>query len=894
MANGNEPARERWSSGPSSSGDELLSTVDARGDTPERLSLPEPPPPRPGDQVGRFHLLAELGRGGMGVVYAAEDRTLGREVALKVMPLAGDEERKKRFLREARAVAALNDATIATLYEVGEDGGRVFIAMELVRGKTLRALLDERPTSDRALPLDEARRIARAIAQALAVAHERGVVHRDLKPENVMIADDGAIKLLDFGIAKRVEATSPITVAETATTAEGRILGTPMYMSPEQAKGRPVDARSDVFSFGVMLYELCTGARPFAGATVVELFIALDRDEAAPPSRVNPRVPAGLERVVMRCLQKQPADRYASARELLADLDAPSLEPAPARAGASRARAWITVAVAAVLIAALAYFQRSHAIPGVAPAPTPLTSVAPPTGAAPAALAAYREGLAQFRAGGAWSAPITRAAELDPSFGAPHVMLAAQAMLSCDENTRLAYRTAETLSASLGARDRALLAAIEPVVLRQPSDWAESKRRIEALIARTPGDAHLWWLLAAGSSNFDDFEAAVRQLERAVALDPQFAMAHGRMGMMLAYLGRFQEARAAIDRCLALNAAAESCLSTLGLLQEEAGECEGLEATSRRLIAASALPVIGYPLLAQALAARGRPPATVREALRQAEEGVSALPAPTQKGARAGLTTTALAAMVLEGDFDKALEGARALAPSVASSKRQADHGALAAGIAALLQEMGRKEEAAQVALDFLDRRDAWEPDPGAEDIALARDPTPQLLRIALHGGRLTASEVAARRDAWARAWDARVTPVSRPYLWMYAHAAVADTAEDARAALAAQPAYGALPSFRPSTLVDADVGRTYLLAGRYADAVSWLDHATRTCSALRFPFQHMRARLLLGRAHEARGDKRSACAAYREVLDRWGAAKPRSVTADEARDRARVLGCDP
>ncbi len=201
----------------------FLSTVDAAGaDTvtpdpflaevariPERPDVPRGGAmPRPGDTLGRFTVLSELGRGGMGVVYAAEDRTLGREVALKVLPTSGDDERRARFLREARAAAALTHSGIATIYDVGEAEGHVFIAMELVRGRTLRAVLDARPADDRALPLAEALHVGRDIAWALGKAHERGVVHRDLKPENVMIAEDGQVKLLDFGLAKRCEVVS--------------------------------------------------------------------------------------------------------------------------------------------------------------------------------------------------------------------------------------------------------------------------------------------------------------------------------------------------------------------------------------------------------------------------------------------------------------------------------------------------------------------------------------------------------------------------------------------------------------------------------------------------------------------------------------------------------------
>ena len=194
--------------------------------------------------------------------------------------------------------------------------------------------------------------------------------------------------------------------------------------------------------------------------------------------------------------------------------------------------------------------------------------------------------------------------------------------------------------------------------------------------------------------------------------------------------------------------------------------------------------------------------------------------------------------------------------------------------------------------MSFLDQRDAWEPNPRAEDGALAWDMTPALLRTALHGGRLSPAEVTARRDVWLSSWKARLTPVSRNFLWLFGYARVADTPEAARAALALLPTYGALPPYRSQTLIDADVGRTYLLAGQPAEALPWLERATRKCDVIGHPFDHVRAHLLLGQAREATGDEPGACAAYQRVLDRWGQAKPRSVTAEQAKRRFLALHC--
>jgi serine/threonine-protein kinase len=281
----------------------------------------------------------------MGIVYRAEDEKLRRTVALKVLPEDFDDDahRRKRFLREARVAAAIAHPNVAAIHEVGEADGRVYIAMELASGTTLRKRLD-----GGALSVDESLRIARDIARGVGRAHARSIAHRDLKPDNVMVSDDGAVKVLDFGLAKPMElAPSSGDDAENVTvTQEGRIIGTPGYMSPEQARGAAIDVRTDVFSMGVMLYEMLTGTRPFSGSTSMDTLIATSRDGYTPASRKNPRVPAAIDRVIAKCLEKEPAERYATAEELLAALEAVRMD-APA---GSRVRNLAIVAIATVAI----------------------------------------------------------------------------------------------------------------------------------------------------------------------------------------------------------------------------------------------------------------------------------------------------------------------------------------------------------------------------------------------------------------------------------------------------------------------------------------------------------------------------------------------------------------
>jgi serine/threonine protein kinase len=289
-----------------------------------------------GQRVGRYRIARLLGRGGMGRVYEARDEDLRRPVALKLLPasVANNDERRQRFLREARSAAAVTHPNVAVIYEIGDSEGRVYIAMELISGRSLRELLADR------LPVLEALRIANHMAQGLAAAHESGIVHRDLKPENVMVTAKGEVKILDFGLAKLHEAGSLTVLGEAKTeqqiTEEGRVLGTPAYMSPEQARGETVDARSDVFSFGVMLYEMLAGVRPFQGETAFAMLLAVMTKEPEPLSRVNPDVTQEISSTVARSLEKLAEARYANGHELVDALAGVPVEPRVSRPSSKR------------------------------------------------------------------------------------------------------------------------------------------------------------------------------------------------------------------------------------------------------------------------------------------------------------------------------------------------------------------------------------------------------------------------------------------------------------------------------------------------------------------------------------------------------------------------------
>jgi TolB-like protein/tetratricopeptide (TPR) repeat protein/predicted Ser/Thr protein kinase len=472
-----------------------------------------------GGRLGPYEVLGPLGAGGMGEVYLARDTKLGREVALKVLPpqTADDPDRRARFEREARAVAALNHPNIVTLHSIEEIDGRHVIVMERVTGRPLSAAIEKG-----GLPLARVLEIAEPVADALSAAHEKGLVHRDLKPANVMLSDEGRVKVLDFGLAKQFAPAEGLdSEARTETrTAEGQIVGTIPYMAPEQLRGERVDARSDIFSLGVMLYELAAGARPFRGTSSVDVLSAILREAPPPLDEVRPGLPPRFVRLVARCLEKDPRRRMHSAADLrheLRDLadelrGGPASVHGPGRvvptppATARRPR-WQWAAVAGfVALAGVAAWQ----LPRLR---SPLAGPGGTAGIRSIAVLPFdnltRDASQDYFVDGLHDALITELAKLG-SFGVT------------SRNSVLRFK-GKALQMKDVARELGVDALMEGSVLR-----TGNRMRITAQLIRGTTDEHLW--AESYDRDVEDVLALLTDVSHAVAGQVQSRLAGGALG----------------------------------------------------------------------------------------------------------------------------------------------------------------------------------------------------------------------------------------------------------------------------------------------------------------------------------------------------------------------------
>ncbi len=504
---------------------------------------------------GRYRLSRPLGRGGMGEVYLARDRKLDRDVAIKLLAAGrtDDHEARRRFLHEAQAAAKLDHPCICPVFEVGESAdGRAFIAMPYIEGETLTSRLERGR-----LPAREALELARHIAEALTVAHARGIVHRDLKPQNVMLTPAGLPKLLDFGIAKLRPAGLAAAEVSTASgdTAPGSVVGTPAYMAPEQVGGRDVDGRCDLFALGALLFECLTGRRAFQGRNMLEIAGAITHLSPPPVSSLCRDVPAGVDDLCQRLLQKDPMDRFQNAGEVVGALRLLTTGTGPMprpdlRSGWLRRGARLRLAAAALLVTAglsagFWLWQRSRQLPE------------PP----PESARWYRRGTEFIREGAYHSAneALEQAIRLFGDYPLAYARQA-EALAELDDPGRAGERLLRMQAvlgdeARLAPEDRLRLRGIRAVVLRDLPEAVDAYRQ---LVERTPADAGAWVDLGRAQEAAERRTDARASYERALALDGELAPAHLRLASIEAQASRRDEALTAFANAERLHKAASN------------------------------------------------------------------------------------------------------------------------------------------------------------------------------------------------------------------------------------------------------------------------------------------------------------------------------------------------
>jgi TolB-like protein/tRNA A-37 threonylcarbamoyl transferase component Bud32 len=581
-----------------------------------------------GQTVSHYRVLGKLGGGGMGVVYEAEDLKLGRRVALKFLPdeLARDHQALERLQREAKSASSLQHPNICTIYDVDEHGGRPFIAMELLEGETLRDRLAPGP-----LGLEALLELGTQIADALETAHARGIVHRDIKPANIFVTKRGQAKLLDFGLAKQSDRGAgsgggdtalPTAMAEEHLTSPGTALGTVAYMSPEQARGEPLDARTDVFSCGAVLYEMATGRQPFAGHTSAVIFDAILNRAPVPPVRLNPELPEELSRIVNTALEKDRDLRYQSAAEIKTDLkrlkrDSDSGRTGKAAAAApveapppSRAR-WKVPAVAALplIAAAAAGWWAAHRRPGESAPRGQITMAVLPfqnLGADPS-IDYLRLALPDEVATTLSYAPAiavrpfasTRryaAADVDPQ-AAGRELRARQVLTGQfqkeGDRLRVTLEVVDTEGDRVVWRDTTTTAASDLVGLRDQMATRVRQGLLPALgasagsggSATRPANSEAYDLYLRSAALTRDDEPnkrAIPMLERSVELDPTYAPAWNELGVRYYFQAvpggagspALQRSRAALERALALDPDLTSAAGNLVIDRVDSGDLE--------------------------------------------------------------------------------------------------------------------------------------------------------------------------------------------------------------------------------------------------------------------------------------------------------------------------------
>jgi len=870
-------------------------------------------PLAPGETFDRYVIRALLGQGGMGEVYEAFDSRLERTIALKVLRVddgAGEDSQGAgaRLLREARVAAAFDHPNAVAIFDVGEVNGVPFFAMEYIAGRSLRTYVGA--------PLVDVERRVRwliDVACALAAAHARGLVHRDIKPENIMIRDDGVVKVVDFGIARRSAGLAPPSLDGRAVH-RGAVAGTPLYMAPELMLAEPFDGKVDQFSWAVVAYELLTGRLPWPGKAndVLSLAEMLGSD---PPraDALNPEISHVVSDVIGRALSRSPDARFATMEALVAELDplaaplvhtsvprlrlpgsAPGRTPTtttkqvtparPTAATGGSSGAIALGAMGALLSVGAVWLALRAARADEREGPTGPLAVEDSRRPSSAALTAYGVAMQAFRDArvNEAGAALDRAVELDPSFAAAHLW---RALLSnrVDPQTRERFTKAHQLRDRLGERDLVLLEAFRAMMDVQPRPGS-AVQLLDAAVKRHPEDTELLFFRGKARWFDADWQGASADMDGVLAHDPRFALAWRYKGYSLAFAGDVEGARRAYQACRGLSEAAATCLRDLAKLEETEGRCADEEEIARARIALEPRSSDAYADLATALYGRGAPLREVNDALALGWQ-------------RAGNDERALTELIdqaslaaLSGDLGTADATARRWAELLPPEADEVAHFQPVEYAVFSALEVGSAKRAGRIADEYLVRRAAWPRNAWDPDNSLAP------LALEYRVGAISRAAFAEKRAAWLAADEGRAALFARERpaeRWLSAYAAAAADARDADEALAVLPRYEPLPTtFLRDALVDEAVGRVYLLAKRYDQAIPILRHGVRTCTALQAPFYHTWAAFELGQALEATGARQEACDAYAIVVSRWSNPRVHLTTGVRAAERFQALGC--
>ena len=876
---------------------------------------------KPGDFVGPYEIRGFVGQGGMGQVYKAFDPRLERTVALKVIivtPTSPDSVRTRagvkhesergielnpqlssRWLREARAVASLSHPNVVAIYDVGETGGRLWLAMEYVVGSPLRNLV-----GDPDLPLPRRIRFLVEVARALEAAHRSGIVHRDIKPENVMIREDGAVKVLDFGIARRTVAKTPDEQHKVDTvTGGGAISGTPVYMAPEMIKGGDVDWRCDQFAWGVMAYELVTGGRPWNESGDVLSIVANILTENPAPIRGKVKdVPVLVDESIMRALAKDPNARFKS----MADV-ADALEPfaatntsgdrvrvttsphhddafaettkvpttvtvppkasevtavEPALSSKKRAR---QLAIPLFLLGALGatvYLTTRPKEPPTTRVPA-IPSVTPrPLSENPQAEAAYNDAKRAWHDGAltASRTAFERAIELDPDFAAAHLELALE-----DSSTDRAAAQAEFSLAfahrqMMLPRDEMLLDASQPFIrpTGQLPDLAEWETRMTAVVFQHPRDPEFhFWLGRARQQQGEDADAA-KAFQDALKIDDSYAPALAWLARTQVKAGDMKRALDLTEGCVKRSPIAAVCVEARYEFRFSANQCKEARSEAANWSALEPKSPRPFAALARALEATGAPRPSVEETL---SRRWALVPQAEQK--RDELWDRAFLS-VTDGDFAKTDDLAREYDAALPFDADSEDHAKPSKLRMNILHESERDKDAAKVAHNFLDRMAAWPAYP------FAPDPSLDFYEMLYRTGEMTKKELDTKREEWREGEQKRARDghaARGPWVdWLSIYASFAETREEAQEALTQAPRIPPTGGLG----IDYALGKLYALTNRWDDAIPPLKRVIATCNTFESMIIVQKARLFLGEAQEAKGDIKSARAEYQKILDQW------------------------